>query len=121
MSPSDNPEASAIRALTALGQDTRLRVFRELVRHARDGMTAGEIAERAGVLPNTLSSNLTILLNAGLIRNEREGRSIRYFIQLEGLRQLLTYLMQDCCGANPGDCAVIFDSLCCPDPQTCCA
>lgn len=59
MSPTDTPEILAIRALNALGQDTRLRVFRELVRNAHTGLAAGEIAERTGVLPNTLSSNLS--------------------------------------------------------------
>ncbi|AUH65642.1 ArsR/SmtB family transcription factor [Paracoccus zhejiangensis] len=120
-------EAHAIRALTALGQDTRLRVFRELVRHAHNGLTAGEIAERAGVLPNTLSSNLSILANAGLIRSEREGRHVRYFVELPGLRGLVTYLVEECCGGRPGDCAALFDSLCCdpgqsgPVAKTCCA
>lgn len=109
MDPS--PQDQTIRALTALGQETRLRAFRELVRHAREGLTAGEISDRMGILPNTLSSNLAILANAGLIRSQREGRHIRYHADMAGLQQLLTYLIEDCCGGNPRECAVILDSL----------
>lgn len=117
MSP--NTQDQTIRALTALGQDTRLRAFRELVRHFREGLTAGEISDRMGILPNTLSSNLSILANAGLIRSEREGRHIRYYADMAGLQQMLTYLIEDCCGGNPGECASILDSL--PIGQeTCC-
>ena len=107
----DHPQDRTIRALTALGQETRLHAFRELVRHARKGLTAGELSDRMGILPNTLSGNLAILANAGLIHGEREGRHIRYHADMEGLRQLLTYLIEDCCGGNPGECASILDGL----------
>ena len=66
-----------LAALAALGQETRLDIFRLLVRAGPDGLAAGEIAEELGVLQNTLSANLSVLLRAGMVRNRREGRSIR--------------------------------------------
>lgn len=111
MTDHPRPQDRTIRALTALGQETRLSVFRELLRHAREGLTAGEISNLMGILPNTLSGNLAILANAGLIRSQREGRHIRYHADMAGLQQLLSYLIEDCCGGNPGECAAILDGL----------
>lgn len=113
MPPPRLSEDQAIRALTALGQETRLRVFRELVRRGTEGLTAGEIARQADVLPNTLSSNLAILVHAGLIRSAREGRSIRYFADFTGVQGMLAYLMEDCCGARPELCQPVLDRIGC--------
>ena len=71
-------KTDALNAFSALGQDTRLEVFRLLVKAGAEGMAAGEIAGALDVRQNTLSNNLSILLAAGLVRNEREGRSVRY-------------------------------------------
>ena len=73
----------ALTALAALGQDTRLDVFRLLVKAGADGMLAGQISDALMVRQNTMSTNLSILLNAGLVRNAREGRAIRYFADME--------------------------------------
>jgi len=102
-----------LASLSALGQETRLDVFRLLIHAGGDGLLAGEIATALGVRPNTLSANLTVLLNAGMIRNSREGRAIRYFADMEGLRALLGFLMQDCCGGKPELCQPVLDSLTC--------
>ena len=82
-----------LAALAALGQETRLDIFRLLVRAGPDGLAAGEIAEELGVLQNTLSANLSVLLRAGMVRNRREGRSIRYFADMDGMAGLLAYTM----------------------------
>ncbi|WP_134681096.1 ArsR/SmtB family transcription factor [Paracoccus ravus] len=103
----------ALEALSALGQDTRLDVFRLLVRAGPEGKAAGEIAEALGVRPNTLSSNLNILAVAGLVRSAREGRSIRYFANMETMRGLLGFLMEDCCGGEPGACQPVLDQITC--------
>ena len=95
----------ALAALSALGQPTRLDVFRLLVRAGPEGMAAGEIGSALGVRQNTMSANLAILLSAGLVRNAREGRSIRYFADMQGMRALLAFLMEDCCGGSPAICA----------------
>lgn len=95
----------------ALSQETRLRVFRRLVRAGRDGLAAGVLAEALEVRQNTLSANLSVLLKAGIVRNRREGRSIRYFVDEDGLRGLLSYLLEDCCGGQAELCVPLIDSL----------
>ncbi|MCB1352617.1 MAG: helix-turn-helix transcriptional regulator [Rhodobacteraceae bacterium] len=103
----------AIAAFSALAQDTRLAVFRLLVQAGPDGMLAGEISAALDVRPNTLSANLAILLNAGLVLNTREGRMVRYTADLEGLRSLLRFIMQDCCGGRPELCQPVIDAVAC--------
>ena len=103
----------ALASLSALGQDTRLDVFRLLVKAGASGMLAGEIGSALGVRQNTLSANLAILLNAGLVRNTREGRAIRYFADMEGMRALLGFLMEDCCGGRPELCQPVIDEIAC--------
>ncbi|MBN9674019.1 ArsR/SmtB family transcription factor [Roseibium aggregatum] len=103
----------ALSAFSALSQKTRLEVFRLLLSAGPEGMNAGEIGEALGVRQNTMSANLSVLLQAGLVRNEREGRSIRYFADLHGTRELLTFLMADCCGGHPELCALVFEAVTC--------
>lgn len=76
-------------------------------------MSAGELGKRMEVLQNTMSANLAVLTRAGLIRNRREGRSIRYFADMDGLRGLLAFLMEDCCGGNPELCQPVINELAC--------
>ena len=102
---------SALAAFAALGQQTRLDVFRLLIRTGSDGMAAGEIGDALGVRRNTLSANLSVLLNAGLVRNERQGRSIRYFADMDGLRGLLVFLPEDCCAGRPELCQPLVDEI----------
>ena len=103
----------AADALSALAHDIRLDVFRLLVQAGPCGLAAGEIALRLDVRPNTLSNNLTVLTAAGLLRSEREGRSIRYFARMETMRGLLGFLMQDCCGGRPELCQPVLDRIAC--------
>ena len=65
------------------------------------GCAAGEIAGQLGIPPATLTFHLKELSHAGLIDSRREGRSIRYFVRISGIRELLTYLMHDCCNGQP--------------------
>lgn len=104
----------ALSAFAALAQETRLDAFRLLVKAGDTGMAAGEISAALNVRQNTLSANLSILLAAGLVRNEREGRSIRYFADFAGLRELLRFLMEDCCGGRPEICRTLLDEISCP-------
>lgn len=103
----------ALSAFGALSQATRLDVFRLLVKAGGEGMLAGEIGEALGVRQNTMSTNLSILTQAGLIRNKRQGRSIRYFANMDGVRGLLAFLMEDCCGGQPELCQPIIDEIAC--------
>lgn len=108
-------KAEALESLAALGQETRLDVFRLLVKAGDTGLAAGEIADRLGVRANTLSSHLSILQRAGLIRQAREGRSLRYRADYARMRRLLTYLLDDCCGGRPEICAPVLDGALLPD------
>ena len=70
-----------------------------------EGLAAGEIARATGSLANTLSANLSVLAGAGLVASRRDGRSIIYSAAYERMRELLTFLMEDCCGGNAEICA----------------
>jgi DNA-binding transcriptional ArsR family regulator len=111
----------AVEALSALAHEGRLEIFRLLVRAGVDGMAAGEIARATGVLPNTLSNNLNILSVAGLVVSRRAGRSIIYTAAYERMRELLAFLMEDCCGGKPEICAplVAIASQCCEAEGRC--
>ena len=106
----------AVEALSALAHGHRLAVFRLLVRAGDEGVPAGEIAREVGVLPNTLSTHLTILGHAGLIRSRRDGRSVIYSADYDGMRALLGFLVADCCSGRPEICAPLADTL-----HACCA
>lgn len=101
----------ALRALAALGQETRLDVFRLLVKAGKEGIAAGAISDALGVRPNTLSTHLSALSRSGLVHAERDGRSIHYRADLSVMGALTTYLLQDCCGGNPELCAPIMSIL----------
>lgn len=103
----------SIEAFAALSQETRLDVFRLLIKVGPEGMLAGEIGEYLDVRQNTMSANLAILSRAGLIRSEREGRAIRYFSDIDGVKGLLEFLMEDCCGGKPELCQPVIETLAC--------
>lgn len=100
-------------AFSALSQKTRLDVFRLLINAGANGLLAGELGEQLDVKQNTMSANLTVLLNAGLVRNERQGRTIRYFAEFDTLQKLLGFLMEDCCGGRPELCQPVIDEITC--------
>ena len=100
---------SAVEALSALAQGHRLAVFRLLVRAGAQGLAAGEIAREIGVLPNTLSTHLTILGHAKLVQSRREGRSVIYFADYDGMRDLLGFLVADCCAGRPEICGSLVE------------
>jgi ArsR family transcriptional regulator len=101
----------ATTAFAALGQDTRLQVLRLLIGAGPQGMAAGEVGARLDVLANTLSANLAVLQRAGLIRSERQGRSIRYFADFDGIGGLISFLMEDCCGGRPELCRPVVEKV----------
>jgi DNA-binding transcriptional ArsR family regulator len=88
----------AIAALGALAQETRLDVFRLLVREGVAGLPAGVIADRLGVLPASLTFHLQQLVHAGLITQRRLGRQQIYSAEYGAMNGLLAYLTENCCG-----------------------
>ena len=101
----------ALDGLSALAQETRLRVFRQLVQAGPEGMTAGQIADRLDSRQNTMSSHLKILSHAGLIESRREGRHIRYQADYETIQQVILFLMEDCCQGKAEICRPVAESL----------
>jgi DNA-binding transcriptional ArsR family regulator len=113
---------SAVAALSALAHAGRLEIFRLLVKAGDPGLPAGDIARATGVLPNTLSSNLNILSGAGLVASRREGRSIIYTAAYDRMRDLLAFLMEDCCAGNAAICAplaAIASQACAAEGRSC--
>jgi ArsR family transcriptional regulator len=96
----------ALSALAALGQPTRLEIFRLLLRREPGGLAAGAVAEAVGCANNTLSTHLSILARSGLIRGARDGRSIVYRADIEGMRALVAFLITDCCDGHPEICSL---------------
>jgi ArsR family transcriptional regulator len=103
---------TAIEALQGLAQETRLEVFRLLVKAGHDGMPAGDIASALDVPAPTLSFHLNHLCNAGLIERRREGRSLWYSVHFEQVRGLLAFLTEDCCQGRPELCGVSAPAAC---------
>jgi ArsR family transcriptional regulator len=97
-------EKQALAALSALAQETRLAVFRLLVRQGPVGMPAGEVAQQLGVAAATLSFHLKELERAGLVTATRRQRQIIYATDYDGTRRLLDFLMRDCCQGMPELC-----------------
>ena len=101
----------AIAALGALAQGTRLDTFRLLVKYEPDGLPAGEVARLLEIPQNTMSAHLATLARAGLVRSERQSRSIIYRADLDRLRDLMLFLVKDCCGGRAELCAPLIAAL----------
>jgi ArsR family transcriptional regulator len=111
---------NAILALAALAQSTRLDVFRLLAKHEPKGLAAGDIAKALAVPQNTMSSHLAILSRAGLVQAQRFSRSIVYCADLQHFRQVVLFMLRDCCDGRPEICAPLIESLtpcCLPMPK----
>ncbi len=91
---------SAIEALGALAQEHRLALFRLLVQAGERGMSAGAIADALSVPNSSLSFHLTQLRSAGLIRQERQHRSLIYRANYQAMNALIAYLMENCCAGS---------------------
>jgi arsenate reductase len=91
--------------LSTLGHPQRLALFRLLMRRYPDRVPATELAQALGLKPNTLSSYVNALMQAGLATQERVGTSLRYAIDLDAARETMDYLLNDCCKGRPDICA----------------
>jgi DNA-binding transcriptional ArsR family regulator len=100
---------TATKRLSAISQDARLEVFRLLVKAGPEGMAAGDVARKLSIAANTMSAQLLILSNAGLVRARRNGRSIIYAVNYDAMRDLLVFLTEDCCGGRAEMCAPLAD------------
>ncbi len=92
---------SALVALTALAQDSRLAVYRLLVQTGPSGMAASKIAESLGISPSSLSFHIKELTHADLVVPRQEGRFIIYAANFDTMNDLMRYLTENCCAGNP--------------------
>lgn len=100
----------AVKAFSALGQGTRLKIFRLLLHEGPSGLPAGHIGLALDVPASTMSAHLSLLEAAGLIRSHRVVRQIFYAADIEGTRRLLAYLTEECCGGRPEICGGLSDA-----------
>ena len=94
-------ETDAVRSLSALAHDARLRTFRALVVAGQQGLTPGMLAEQLDIAPNALSFHLKELSHADLVNQERQGRNVIYRAQFATMNSLLAYLTENCCQGVP--------------------
>ena len=87
----------AAKQLEALGNPTRLAIYRILIRHGQDGCPVGEIRKKLDVPASTLSHHIAKLVNAGLITQERDSRSLICKADLTNMDTLMTFLARNCC------------------------
>lgn len=92
---------NAISAFAALAHESRLTVFRLLVRIGPQGLAASRISEELGIPPSSLSFHLKELTHAGLIKPRQEGRFIIYAAEFSTVNALMAYMTENCCGGNP--------------------
>ena len=102
---------TAINALSALAQDTRLAVFRLLVQAGPTGLAAGQIADSLAIAAPTLSFHLSHLSHAGLVSCRRVSRSLIYAANYAAMNELVSFLTENCCGGSV-QCAPV----CTPNP-----
>jgi ArsR family transcriptional regulator len=104
--------STAVKALAALSQESRLAIFRTLVQVGPAGLPAGQLAEQLGIAPSSLSFHTKELVHAGLVSSRHEGRFVIYSAHIDGMNHLLSYLTENCCGGNP--CTPISQTVCTP-------
>ena len=100
---------SAVAAMAALAQESRLAAYRLLLESAPDGLPAGEIASRLGILPATLSFHLKALSHAGLVASSAQGRFVWYRADVAAMNDLVAYLTENCCKSS-----AVCDAACAP-------
>ena len=108
---------TAVRALAALAQETRLSIFRLLVEAGPPGIAVGHVGETLAVPAATLSFHLKELANAGLTSSRQEGRFIYHSVDYEHMAALMSFLTQNCCQGMPEECLSVMEMAlggCCP-------
>jgi ArsR family transcriptional regulator, arsenate/arsenite/antimonite-responsive transcriptional repressor len=102
---------TAVIALSALAQESRLTIFRTLVQAGPDGMAAGKISETTGIPPSSLSFHLKEMSYSGIVSSRQESRYIYYSANFKVMNELLAFLTENCCAGVV--CAV--ETPCCEE------
>jgi DNA-binding transcriptional ArsR family regulator len=103
--------SQALAGFAAISQETRLAILRLLIKIGPEGLPAGEIAAKLGVPAPTLSFHVASLERAGLVTSRRVQRQIIYAPDFEGVRALVSFLLEDCCGGRTEICAGLFSGI----------
>ena len=106
---------SAVTALAAIAQDSRLAIFRALVQAGPDGMSAGKISEATDIAPSSLSFHMKELAHANMVRSRQDGRFVIYAANFTTMNALLAFLTTNCCGGNP--CSPVNTPACSPTEE----
>lgn len=101
----------ATKIMAALAHEGRLNLFKQLVRAGELGENAGDLARFAKINFTTASAQLLVLENAGLVKTRRNGRYINYTARFDTMRDLLAFLMMDCCAKRPEICDRVLEDL----------
>jgi ArsR family transcriptional regulator len=104
---------AAVTALAALAHPSRLSVFRLLVEAGPEGLPAGQISDRLGMPPSSLSFHLKELNHAGLVTSRQQGRFVIYTANFAAMNELVGFLTENCCGGNA--CETSSDPACSAD------
>jgi ArsR family transcriptional regulator len=98
---------NALKAFSALSQETRLKVFKILVEHGKEGLAAGVLSTKLGIPHNTLSFHLSHLSNAGLVTSRKASRSVIYSANFQAVEELISYLVENCCASELEGCGIL--------------
>ena len=101
----------AIEAFGALAQESRMIIYKLLVRAGPDGLLVGEISRTLDIVPSTLSGHLAILKRAGLLKAKRNQREIHYSANLGVMNELIGFMLADCCNEQVENCSEILHLL----------
>ena len=101
---------TAIEALAALAQETRLEIFKLLVTERPGGLRVSEISRRLDIVPSTLSGHLGILKHAGLLTSSRHKREVHYSASIDTMSGLIRYMLEDCCKGQAEDCLASLET-----------
>ena len=100
------PIEEAAQGFAAMGSEARLQVLQTLVKAGPDGLTVGDIQTRSGMAASTLAHHLRFLASAGLIEQEKDGRSVISRAAYDRLEALAAFILKECCSdASKGDSA----------------
>lgn len=97
----------AVETFTALAQESRLAIYRLLVKEEPHGLPVGEISRRLDIVPSTLSGHLGVLKRAGLLKSTRHQREIHYATNLNAMGDLVRFMLEDCCDGKVENCGEI--------------
>ena len=101
----------AIDCFAAMAQESRIEIFRLLMRHSPDGLRVTDISMKLGIVPSTLSGHLAVLKRAGLLKSKRNQRDIVYSAELETINDLMLFILEECCDGNVDSCRKTFRLL----------